>query len=136
MVVAALTVEKLMHMFEVMAELEALCARLAARRMTAIEREELEAEHLATAELARTGDFERYEAANRAFHRSVYLGSGNPMLVETADDFRRRINPFRRAQFHVERPHRPQLRGARRHRRGDPAPATRRRPTGGCASTS
>ena len=24
------------------------------------------------------------------------------MLVETADDFRRRINPFRRAQFHVE----------------------------------
>ncbi len=101
-VVAALSVEKLTHMFEVMAELEALCARLAARRMSAIEREELEAEHASTVELARTGDFERYETANRAFHRSVYLGSGNPMLVETADDFRRRINPFRRAQFHVE----------------------------------
>ena len=101
-VVAPLTAEKLTHMFEVMAELEAVCARLAARRMSAVEGQELEAEHLATAEIARAGDFERYEAANRAFHRSVYLGSGNPMLIETAEDFRRRINPFRRAQFHVE----------------------------------
>ena len=33
-VVAAFTVERMMHMFEVMAELEALCARLAARRMS------------------------------------------------------------------------------------------------------
>ncbi|MFO1141690.1 MAG: GntR family transcriptional regulator [Amaricoccus sp.] len=101
-VVAPLTAEKLTHMFEVMAELEAVCARLAARRMSVVECQELEAEHLAAAEIARVGDFERYEAANRAFHRSVYLGSGNPMLIETAEDFRRRINPFRRAQFHVE----------------------------------
>jgi DNA-binding GntR family transcriptional regulator len=101
-VVAEVTVEPLMQMFEVMAELEALCARLAARRMPRAAREELAASHADTAQIAESGDFERYEAANRAFHQAVYAGSGNPLLVETAEDFRRRINPFRRAQFHVE----------------------------------
>ncbi len=101
-VVAEVTVEKLMQMFEVMAELEAVCARLAARRMSDEAKAVLKAEHDATAALAEAGDFEGYEAANRAFHQAVYEGSGNPELVDTADDFRRRINPFRRAQFHVE----------------------------------
>ncbi len=101
-VVAEVTVERLVHMFEVMAELEAVCARLAARRMSDAARATLEAEHRATEALARCHDFEGYEAANRAFHRAVYEGSGNPMMLETADDFRRRLNPFRRAQFHVE----------------------------------
>ena len=89
-------------MFEVMAELEAVCARLAARRMSGPARAALAAEHKATEALARCNDFEGYEAANRAFHHAVYEGSGNPMMRETADDFRRRLNPFRRAQFHVE----------------------------------
>ncbi len=101
-IVAEVTAERLGHMFEVMAELEALCARLAARRMPEDARRTLAAEHEATASLADAGDFEGYEAANRAFHRAVYEGSGNPLLVETADDFRRRVMPFRRAQFHIE----------------------------------
>src|SRR3546814_18301632 len=37
-VVATVTVTQLLHMFEVMAELESFCARLAARRMPAEER--------------------------------------------------------------------------------------------------
>lgn len=101
-VVAAFTVERMMHMFELMGELEALSARLAARRMDPEAKAALQEEHDATRCLADSGDFEAYEAANRAFHRSVYRGSGNPILLEAADDLRRRLSPFRRAQFHVQ----------------------------------
>src|SRR4051794_6437927 len=41
--VAAMTADRLGEMFEVMAETEALCARLATYRMTAVERPELQA---------------------------------------------------------------------------------------------
>lgn len=99
--VAAFTVERMMHMFELMAELEALSARLAARRMSPGAKAVLQEQHHATRCLAEADDFEAYEAANRAFHRAVYDGSGNPILVESADDLRRRLSPFRRAQFHV-----------------------------------
>src|SRR3546814_11032117 len=44
-VVATVTVTQLLHMFEVMAELESFCARLAARRMTAEERRHLTEVH-------------------------------------------------------------------------------------------
>lgn len=101
-VVSAFTVERMMHMLELMTELEALCARLAARRMSLDAKAALEEQHLATEGLAEANDFEGYEAANRLFHRAVYDGSENPFLVETADDIRRRLSPFRRAQFHVE----------------------------------
>ncbi len=101
-VVAAFTVERMMHMFELMGELEALCARLAARRMAPDQKEALQGDHFASEIFARTTDFEGYEAANRAFHRAVYDGSGNPILVEAAEDIRRRLSPFRRAQFHLE----------------------------------
>lgn len=101
-VVAEVTVERLGQMFEVMAELEAVCARLAARRMSEAARAALEAEHRAAEVLATCNDFEGYEAANRAFHRTICEGAGNPLILETAEDFRRRLTPFRRAQFHVE----------------------------------
>jgi DNA-binding GntR family transcriptional regulator len=101
-VVAGFTVERVMHMFEVMAELEAACARLAARRMSPGAKAALQALHEEMRALSAAGDFDGYEAANRAFHRTVYEGSGNPVLAETADDLRRRIAPFRRAQFHLD----------------------------------
>ncbi len=101
-VVANFTLERMTHMFELMAELEALCARLATRRMSPHAKAALEEEHLATAILAERGDFEGYEAANRAFHRAIYDGSANPVLVEATEDARRRLSPFRRAQFHLE----------------------------------
>ena len=99
--VARFTVERVMHLFEVMAELEGASARLAARRMSIGAKAALRDLHAQMATLSAAHDFDGYEAANRAFHRAVYDGSGNPVLVETADDLRRRIAPFRRAQFHV-----------------------------------
>jgi DNA-binding GntR family transcriptional regulator len=100
-VVAAVGPERLGHMFEVMTELEGTCARFAAERMSAGERERLERLHAASAAAAAADDAQAYVAHNRDFHQAIYAGSHNPFLVETTQDVRRRLAPFRNAQFQV-----------------------------------
>ncbi|MGF1659877.1 MAG: GntR family transcriptional regulator [Rubrimonas sp.] len=100
-VVAGLSMERLLHLFELMTELEGVCARLAALRMTDAERAALAADHLAARALAEAEDSERYADANRLFHLAIYDGAHNPELVGTTRDVRNRLAPFRRAQFQV-----------------------------------
>lgn len=101
-VVAAVTVERLNHMFEVMTELEGTCARLAALRMTPQERETLAALHKASAAAATGDDIAAYTVFNRRFHQAIYDGGHNPFLIEMTQDVRRRLAPFRNAQFRVD----------------------------------
>jgi DNA-binding GntR family transcriptional regulator len=100
-VVAGLSMERLMQMFELMTELEGVCARLAALRMTDAERARLAADHLAARTLASAEDAERYADFNKQFHLAIYDGAHNPAIVETTRDVRNRLAPFRRAQFHA-----------------------------------
>lgn len=100
-VVACPSIERLEHLFELMCELEGVCARLAALRMTAEERASLRDAHLCAGALARAGDVDGYADANRRFHLAIYAGAHNPALVETTRDVRIRLAPFRRAQFDV-----------------------------------
>jgi DNA-binding GntR family transcriptional regulator len=103
-IVAVVSHEHLMSMFEAMAELEAICAGLAAARMTPTERSALEKAHLASAELVQNGAEEEYEAHNTQFHTQLYLGAHSKHICELAMLTRSRLAPFRRAQFHF--PHR------------------------------
>lgn len=98
-VVAAFTVTQLLHMFEVMAELESFCARLAARRMTAEERRHLAAVHEDCRLLAERSEAYAYYDANRRFHEVIYAGSHNSYLEETTRGMRNRLNPYRRFQL-------------------------------------
>ncbi|MCK0208441.1 GntR family transcriptional regulator [Starkeya koreensis] len=98
-VVARPSVERLQNMFDVMAELEALCAGLSALAMTPQERRQLERLHADMGELMRIGDFATYREANEQFHTSIYAGSHNDYLIEMTVGTRRRLSPFRRAQF-------------------------------------
>lgn len=98
-VVASVTVTQLLHMFEVMAELESFCAKLAARRMTAQEREHLAAVHVRCGELATQGHTNAYYDANRTFHEVIYAGSHNSYLEETTRAMRNRLSPYRRFQL-------------------------------------
>jgi DNA-binding GntR family transcriptional regulator len=93
--------DQLGQCFELMADLESLCARYAARRMSAAERRALEACHLSSGELVRLGDRERYAAHNTEFHELIYRLSHNRALEETAQAVRRRLAPYRRGQFAV-----------------------------------
>ena len=98
-VVASLGPARLLEMFEVMAELEAMCARLAARRMTESERAHLAQAHRAC-EAARD-DPDAYFYCNERFHGAIYAGSHNGFLAEQAAQLHRRLRPYRRLQLRV-----------------------------------
>jgi DNA-binding GntR family transcriptional regulator len=86
-------------MFEAMAELEGLCARLAAQRMTVAQRRTLDRSHEELRALIQNGDPQRYHEINEAFHATVYAGAHNAYLAEITLATRLRVQPFRRAQF-------------------------------------
>lgn len=98
-VVARPTPERLKQMFDVMAELEALCAGMSAVHMTLAERRELQDLHGALGELVRRGDPTAYNETNESFHAFIYAGSHNEYLAELTLATRKRVSPFRRAQF-------------------------------------
>ena len=98
-VVASVTEAALDDMFAVMAEMEALCARWSAVAMTSAERGMLDALHRSAASLVSQGDREAYIAANNRFHEAIYRGSHNDFLIDLTLSVRKRLAPFRRAQF-------------------------------------
>jgi DNA-binding GntR family transcriptional regulator len=98
-VVAPMTPGRLSELFEALAELEAVCSRLSAEKMTGAERRELETAHRALSDLVRRGDPQAYHLANIGFHDLIYRGSHNSFLAETTVSLRRRLSPFSRAQF-------------------------------------
>lgn len=100
-VVAELGPRQLVEMFETMSELEAVCARLGARRMTAPEREQLRVVHLACEAASVSYDSDDYYYKNEAFHHAIYGGSHNAFLIEQALALSRRLRPYRRLQLRV-----------------------------------
>jgi len=100
-IVAALTAEGVAQAFELMADLESLCARYAAQRMTVTERRDLEALHLRLKEIVRTGDPDLYADLNVQFHQAIYRGSHNAALQDATLTVRQRVAPYRRGQFRL-----------------------------------
>ncbi|WP_053239992.1 GntR family transcriptional regulator [Pleomorphomonas koreensis] len=100
-VVSTVDENHLNSMFEAMAELEGICARLAALRMTVDERRSIEAGHRASHRLIRDGAEDEYAAHNTRFHTALYLGAHNEHIYDLVTQTRARLAPFRRAQFHL-----------------------------------
>ena len=98
-VVARPSLDRLVGMFEAMAELEALCAGLAAERMPAAARHGLEAIHEELRVLSHAGNPERFHDINERFHNAIYAGAQNGYIAEMTLSTRVRVQPFRRAQF-------------------------------------
>lgn len=92
---------RLLEMFEVMAELEAMCARLAARRMTPTECQALEQAHRACEQALQANDSDAYFYGNEAFHTLIYEGCHNAFLKEQVLQLERRLRPYRRLQLRV-----------------------------------
>lgn len=97
--VARIEVEQLTDMFDAMGELEGLCARLAAQRMTTMERRRLEmlAERAKTALKAKKPP--DYARLNDDFHDLIYQGIHNATLAAQTMGLRQRLAPFRVLQF-------------------------------------
>lgn len=100
-IVAAMSEARLRQTFELMADLESLCAKYAAQRMTAPERRALETLHQRSAVLVRDGDPSDYDDLNTQFHTLIYRGSHNAALEDTVLAVRQRLAPYRRGQFRL-----------------------------------
>ncbi|KGB82662.1 MAG: GntR family transcriptional regulator [Confluentimicrobium sp.] len=97
--VVDITRDRIEQMFEAMGEIEALCGRFAAERMTIGERGELEELHRRMNTMAADGDSEAYEAANTEFHGRIFASTHNEDLIELANNLRLKLAPFRRSQL-------------------------------------
>jgi DNA-binding GntR family transcriptional regulator len=93
--------EEVVEMFEVMAELEALCGRLAARRMSDAVIAEIRTTVVACEQAVAVNDSDRYYAENERFHLLLYESAGNRFLEAEATRLHRRLKPFRRMQLQV-----------------------------------
>lgn len=97
--VRTITPDELDMLFIAMGEIEASCSRLASLSMSPVERGALRAFHERMGRLADGGDHEAYVSANLQFHGLLYAGAHNSALEEIARNLRRRLTPYRRAQF-------------------------------------
>lgn len=97
--VVDLEVDQLSDMFEAQAEIEALCARLSARRMSAIERRKLQMIADSSERALPSTDHELYSSTNEEFHKLIYAGSHNDTLEQIAVNLWNRVAPFRRSIF-------------------------------------
>ena len=92
---------ELFEMFEVMAELEAVCGRLAARRISDEALAELDAANEKCRVAMERGESDAYYRENEVFHHLIYEQSGNRFLSREAGRLHRRLKPFRRMQLHL-----------------------------------
>ena len=99
--VAAIAPSRLCEMFDVMAELESMCGRLAARRASEAEQRRIRAAHLACLAARDGNDPAEYSRLNEVFHRAIYEASHNSFLIEQATALHRRLRPYRRLQLRV-----------------------------------
>lgn len=100
--VASATSAQMDTLFGAMAEVEATCSRLAAMSMTPIERRRLHSLHESMAEIVARDDRDGFAEANLTFHTMIYAGAHNGIIAEFATGLRRRLAPFRKAQFRTE----------------------------------
>jgi DNA-binding GntR family transcriptional regulator len=98
-IVASPSLKDLLEMFEVMAELEGMCGRLSARRLSESGRKELRRLHEQSRRFVDSDDSDGYYEANVAFHEAIYQGGQNRFLADQTRAIRNRLAPYRRLQL-------------------------------------
>ena len=94
--VTEISIPVLLEMFQLMAELEGLHARFAARRARNEHKERLKAAHAHLIEVLAQNDPQVFYDVNREFHEAIYDASQTEYLAEQTRALRRRVAPYRR----------------------------------------
>ena len=94
--VARLSAHKLIEMFQVMAQLEGLCAKLAARRISTEHLAALNELQATLVTLVDSDDADEFYEVNRRFHELIYEASQNKFLAEQTRALRNRVGSYRR----------------------------------------
>lgn len=92
---------ELMEMFETMAEIEGVCGRLAALRISEQAIEVLAEANKRCQQAIDDSDVDAYYRENEVFHHFIYQQSGNAFLEQEALRLHRRLKPFRRHQLRL-----------------------------------
>ncbi|UWR11990.1 GntR family transcriptional regulator [Sulfitobacter mediterraneus] len=90
---------ELMEMFETMAEIEAVCGRLAATRMSDQDLEDLAGANDGCQQAIEDSDHDRYYSENETFHQVIYRGASNSYLEKQALQLQNRLRAYRRIQL-------------------------------------
>jgi len=100
--VSRLSINQVRAIMESVGELEALCAKLAARRVDDTLRQQLDDAVQRCQDAAVQGGAAEYSIANSFFHETIYAGSRNPYLAELIRNARRQIQRYRIRDFHTK----------------------------------
>ena len=92
---------ELLEMFEYMAEVEAICGRLAAKRISDEALDVLRDANDRCLAAVEAQDPDTYYAENERFHKTIYRESGNGFLESETCALHRRLQPFRRQQLRL-----------------------------------
>ncbi len=101
--VAKIGIDELSDMLEAECELEALCAQIAAHRMSLLEKKQLERVHELADQVVKKSDANAYLELNKKFHNLICLGTHNQLLNEIVGNLRSRLSGFRQAQSKTEK---------------------------------
>ena len=125
--VARVSIARMRAMMEFIAEVEALAAKLAARRVDDDLARRLDDELVRCQEAAVNGGAAEYSLANSLFHEAIYAGSRNAYLAEQVRLARRMIQRYRVKDFQnkaqISRSLQEHLKIARAIQQGDEAGA-------------
>jgi DNA-binding GntR family transcriptional regulator len=94
--VAQPTVGEVVGLFELVAELEGVAARLAVERMEPDSQAAIETAHRACQQAAAGDDAAAYYRVNGDFHGAVHQAARNPVLIEEIAVLDKRLAPYRR----------------------------------------
>lgn len=99
--VARMSLAELRAMFELLAELEGACAKLAARRIDEPWRSQVREANARCTAAAAKGDVAGYSQANVDFHEALYEGCRNAYLADQVRAIRRRTQIYRTNAFQL-----------------------------------
>lgn len=94
--VSTVSISMLLEMFQIMAELEGLCASFAARRANTTQRRNLQAIHERLVRVIQDDEPEVFYEVNREFHEAIYDASNSEFIAEQTLALRNRVSPYRR----------------------------------------
>jgi DNA-binding GntR family transcriptional regulator len=99
MIVAKMDLQQLLSLWELLAELEGVVARLACERMTPDELEALVRHHAQSSEVVQADDVAQWQESNLRFHELIYHAARNPYLRQEVLRIRTRTGYYRRHAF-------------------------------------
>jgi DNA-binding GntR family transcriptional regulator len=97
--VARMSIQELLSMFELLAEMEGICAKYCTRRLTGAQRARLAEVHRNSLSFVEADDAVGYSQSNADFHEILYVGCHNVFLTEHLRAIRRRTQMYRQNIF-------------------------------------